>query len=240
MDYKIDSEQFEGPLDLLLHLIKKSNIDIQNINIEEITKQYLNYINLMEQLNLNIASEYLVMAAELLEIKSSSLLPKQEVNEEELEEDSKQNLIDKLIEYEKYKNITKDFKNLEEFRQNIYTKEPTNLTEYMDNNENTNYGFDLSDLIEVFSKFLIEKEQHKPQTTKIENNEYSIKKRCLEIKKIIKAKSKVEFTELFEDCSKKSVIITFLAILSLSKKQEILIEQKNNFNSIFLKEKGEF
>lgn len=240
MDYKIESEQFEGPLDLLLHLIKKSNIDIQNINIEEITKQYLNYINLMEELNLNIASEYLVIAAELLEIKSSSLLPKQEIEDEDGDEDSKQNLINKLIEYEKYKNITKDLKNLEEFRQNIYTKEPNNLIEYIDEEPNANYGFDLNDLIEVFSKFLIEKEQNKPQKTKIENNEYNIKKRCMEIKKIIKLKNKVEFKELFEDYSKESVVITFLAILSMSKNQEIIIEQKNNFNDIFLKEKGEF
>ena len=87
MKYEVNINEFEGPLDLLLHLIKKSNISINEISIDEITKQYLEYINKMEELNLDIASEYLVMAAELIEIKSSSLLPRQEIEEDEFEED---------------------------------------------------------------------------------------------------------------------------------------------------------
>ena len=104
MDYKIEIPEFEGPLDLLIHLIKQANINIQDISIEEITKQYLHYINLMESLNLNVASEYLVMAAELIEIKASSLLPKQEKTDDEFEEDPKEKLIKRLLEYEQYKN----------------------------------------------------------------------------------------------------------------------------------------
>src|SRR5574344_783394 len=99
MDYKVELDQFEGPLDLLLHLIKESNIDILDINIEEITKQYLDYINKAEQMNLDIASEYLVMAAELIEMKSRTLLPKREVDDDEFEEDPREELIRKLIEY---------------------------------------------------------------------------------------------------------------------------------------------
>ena len=99
MDYSIKINEFEGPLDLLLHLIKQSNIDIYDIEISEITKQYLDYINKMEELNINIASSYIVMAAELMEIKSKSLLPKKEDDEEEEDEEvvSKENLINKLI-----------------------------------------------------------------------------------------------------------------------------------------------
>ena len=240
MNYKIETQQFEGPLDLLLHLIKKSNIDIKDINIEEITKQYLNYINLMETLNLNIASEYLVMAAELLEIKSSSLLPKQVQNDDDFEEDLKENLIKRLVEYEKYKTITEDFKKLEEFRQEIYTKEPDNLLEYTDQDEKIDYGVNLNDLIMAFSSFLNSKELSKPLNTKVTNKEYSIEKKCIEIKNILKAKQKCKFNELFKIYSKESIVITFLAILSLTKNQEIEIEQKNNFNEIYLKEKGEF
>ena len=99
MDYSIKINEFEGPLDLLLHLIKQSNIDIYDIEISEITKQYLDYINKMEELNINVASSYIVMAAELMEIKSKSLLPKKE-DEEEIEDEevvSKENLINKLI-----------------------------------------------------------------------------------------------------------------------------------------------
>ena len=104
MDYNIKIDAFEGPLDLLLHLIKEKNVDIYDISIEEITKSYLDYINKMEELNINIASSYLVMAAELMEIKSKSLLPKVE-NEEDNEEEevSRENLINKLVEYKKYK-----------------------------------------------------------------------------------------------------------------------------------------
>ena len=107
MDYSIKIDEFEGPLDLLLHLIKEDNIDIYDISIDKITKDYLDYINKMEELNINVASSYLVMAAELMEIKSKSLLPsnkKEEVSENE-EEVSRERLISKLIEYKKYKEL---------------------------------------------------------------------------------------------------------------------------------------
>ncbi|MEG0266888.1 MAG: segregation/condensation protein A, partial [Bacilli bacterium] len=97
MNYVIEIKDFEGPLDLLLHLIKESKVDIFDVSINDVTKQYMNYLNLMEQLNLNIASEYLVMAAELIEIKSYILLPKKKILEEdEFEEDPRENLIKKL------------------------------------------------------------------------------------------------------------------------------------------------
>ena len=97
MDYKIELEEFVGPMDLLLHLIKKDDVDILEINIEKITKQYLDYINQFKLLNLDIASEYLIMASELIEIKSSLLLPKSKIEEDEYEEDPRENLIKKLL-----------------------------------------------------------------------------------------------------------------------------------------------
>lgn len=130
MEYKVILNDFEGPLDLLLHLIKQSNISIYDISIDQITKQYMDYINKMEELNLTVASEYLIMAAELIEIKSSSLLPKQETHEDEYEEDRREKLISRLIEYEQYKNITKSLKELETSRKDIYTKLPSELTEF--------------------------------------------------------------------------------------------------------------
>lgn len=238
MDYKVEIPEFEGPLDLLLHLIKQDNISIQDISIERITKQYLNYIEMMNDLNLDIASEYLVMAAELIEMKSSSLLPNEEVEEDEFEEDPKNQLINRLLEYEKYKNITNSFKELESFRQEVYTKDPENLTEYQDENANIDYGVDLNDLLEAFKKFLNDKELDKPLNTKITNKEYSIGKRTVEIRDILRKKKKVKFTELFEVLTKEYVVVTFLAILSMSKKQEIELVQTNNFNDIIIKEKG--
>mgnify|MGYP003311480821 CR=1 FL=1 len=239
MDYKVEIPNFEGPLDLLLHLIKQSNIDIYNISIDEITKQYLNYIHLMEELNLNIASEYLVMAAELIEIKSSSLLPKNELTDDEYEEDPKENLIKRLLEYEKYKDLTNNFRQLEEYRKEIFTRDPDNLLEYKNDDQNYNLGVDLSDLIKAFSNFIKQKELDKPLNTKITNKEYSVGKRCFEIKKLLKRKQKIEFKELFEEFSKEYIVVTFLAILSMSRKQEIEIEQESNFKNIIIREKGE-
>lgn len=239
MDYKIEIPEFEGPLDLLLHLIKQSDIDIQNISIEKITKQYLDYINMMEKMNLNIASEYLVMAAELIEIKAMSLLPKQDIIDDDFEEDPKEKLIKRLLEYEQYKNVTNDLKKLEEFRHEIYTKEPNTLLEYKENNNDIDFGVNLNDLLEAFSKLIEQKDLAKPLNTKITNKEYSVGKRCYEIKNILKKRTKVEFKELFEDFSKEYVVVTFLAILSMSRKQEIEIEQEDNFKSIIIKEKGE-
>ena len=99
MEYTVTIDNFDGPLDLLLHLIKKMDIDIYEISIEEITKQYLNYITTMQKMNLDIASEYLVMASELMEIKSSSLLPKSNIEDDEYVEDPKETLIKRLIVY---------------------------------------------------------------------------------------------------------------------------------------------
>lgn len=238
MKYEVNINEFEGPLDLLLHLIKQSNISINEISIDEITKQYLNYINKMEQLNLNIASEYLVMAAELMEIKSYSLLPHQEIDDDEFEEDPKEQLIKRLLEYEQYKNLTTTFKELENFRKEIYTKEPDNLLEYKEEDKNIDYGVNLDDLVKAFSKFLQEKELDKPLETKISTKEYSVGKRSFEIRNILRKKKKMNFLDLFEVYNKEYVVVTFLAILALTRKQEIDIEQENNFNNIIIKEKG--
>ena len=239
MQYKIEIPEFEGPFDLLLHLIKKDNINIQDICIEDITKQYLSYIHLMEQMNLNIASEYLVMAAELLEIKSASILPKQDDVQDDYEEDPKANLINKLLEYEKYKNMTDEFRQMENARHEVFTKEANNLNEFKDENTSTDFGVDLNDLLEAFSSFIKQQETNKPLNTKITNKEYHVGKRCQEIKKLLKVKKRIEFKDLFECFSKEIVVVTFLAILSMSRKQEIVIEQEYNFKNIIIKEKGD-
>ena len=103
MDYKVTIDNFDGPLDLLLHLIKSSDIDIYVISIEEISKQYLDYIQAMKELNLDVASEYLVMASELMVIKSMLLLPQTKLEDEDYEEDPREQLIQRLIEYKQYK-----------------------------------------------------------------------------------------------------------------------------------------
>ena len=232
MDYSIKINEFEGPLDLLLHLIKQSNIDIYDIEISEITKQYLDYINKMEELNINVASSYIVMAAELMEIKSKSLLPKKEEVEEEEEVVSKENLINKLIEYKKYKEMTDSFKELETNRQSIYIKSPEKLKNYLDETIVKNDDTSIDDLVEAFKNFLDRKNLEKPITTKITNKEYSVKERKYNIKNILREKKKVLFTDLFEENNTGFIIVTFLSILEMTKEKEILIKQDTNFSNI--------
>ena len=238
MEYTITIDAFSGPLDLLLHLIKQSNINIWDINIDEITKQYMNFINQMEKLNLNIASEYLVMAAELIEIKSSSLLPKEEIPEDEYEEDKRQNLINRLLEYEQYKNITSVFKELENIRHEVYTRTPSELSSYKEEIKYEEKQLDIDVLINALNAFLTKKELDKPLNTKITGKEYSVDKRNVEIKNILKKKKRIEFFELFDKLDRDYIVVTFLSILDLAKKQELEIIQDKNFNNIILKERG--
>lgn len=236
MEYKITINDFEGPMDLLLHLIKIHDMDIFNISISDITEQYLKFIEEMEEMNLNIASEYLIMAAELLEIKSSILLPKNNVEEEE--EDPKEELINRLLEYKIYKEVTNDFKELETKRQDYYTKDIEDLKEFR-NNDNMNLDIELNDLLDAFSKFLIRKQEEKPLNTKISKKEYSVKVRCDEIRTLLKKKKKIDFEELFEVYQKDYIIVTFLSILSLARHHELEIIQNDNFDKIHLSYRGE-
>ncbi|HIU39741.1 MAG TPA: segregation/condensation protein A [Candidatus Aphodocola excrementigallinarum] len=232
MQYKVMINEFEGPLDLLLHLIKENDIDIYDIKIEEVTKQYLDYIKAMKELNLSIASEYLVMASELIEIKSKMLLPKKEVKEEDdYEEDPKELLIQRLLNYKKYKEVTNEFKELEETRKQVFTKEPSNLSYYAINEEN-NDDVSLTDLMDAINNLLKRKELEKPIETKITKKELSVTERVNKIRSILKCKKEVNFDELFDVQTKEEVIVSFLSILEMVKKNEITLTQDKNFNAI--------
>ncbi len=232
MHYEVNIDEFSGPLDLLLHLIKKDNIDIYDISLEKITNEYLEYIKKMEEMNLDIASEYLVMASELIEYKSRSLLRQKE--EEEIEQDPKEELIKRLVDYKKYKEVTETFRNLENLRSDIYTKTPSNISEYDESLKNDGL-VSVDDLMEAFKKFLSRKEYEKPLNTKVTTKELSVSDRIIRIRDILKNKREVNFIELFDDFSKKYVVVTFLSILEMSKNNEIVIMQENNFENIIIK-----
>ncbi len=234
MHYEVKINEFEGPLDLLLHLIKKSNIDIYDISLVEITNQYLDYINKMEELNLDIASEYLVLASELLQYKSSMLLPKKEETPDDYEEDFKSELIKKLVDYKKYKEVCETFKVLEENRSNFYTKTPSDISLYSEKSLN-NDNVTVDDLIDAFKKFMERREFEKPLNTKITTKELSVSDRVIEIRNMLRNKKSVNFMELFTRRDKSYVVVTFLSILEMAKDLEISIEQDNNFNDIIIK-----
>lgn len=235
MDYEVKIDAFEGPLDLLLHLIKESKVNIWDIEIVDITTQYLDYIKRMESLNLNIASEYLIMASELIEMKSKLLLPRHQEIEEE-EEDPREALIQRLIEYQQYKDVTEKFKELSEVRKEVYTKIPDSLKEYQEDGVVMNSDVSLDDLVSAFEKFLKRKEKEKPLSTTVTKKEISVEERRKSIQKILHTKKKVDFFELFDVITKEYIVVTFLAILEMARKSELYIRQENNFDKITVEE----
>lgn len=239
MDYAVKINDFEGPLDLLLHLIKESNVDIYDISIEDVTKQYLDYIKKMEELNLSIASEYLIMAAELIEIKSKMLLPKRQLENSDEEIDDREDLINRLIEYQKYKEITSKLKEFRNDRDMFYTKDPSNLNEFKTENTTIDLQVDFNDLMDAFQKYLERKKLEKPLNTRITKKELSVRDRCIKIKDILREKKEVNFNELFDIVNVPYVVVTFLSILELVKKNEIILTQNDNFSDINLSLRGE-
>ena len=232
MEITLRIDDFEGPMDLLLHLIKEKKMDLLNLKIEVIIDEYLKFIDEMERLNLDIASSYLVMASELIEMKSRLLLPRQAEVEEE-EEDPKQDLVNRLIEYQRYKDLTEDFKELENERKQIYTRLPENLKEYSDSNKVINNSdVSLNDLLEAFQKFLERKKLEQPLHTKVTKKEYSVDDSIKSIKTKLKKGVKVDFFSLFETKTKSYIVVTFLAILELAKLGELLISQDKKTKNI--------
>ncbi len=229
MDFKIN--EFEGPLDLLLHLIKESKMNIMDIEIEKITDQYMNYLDLQEKMNLEIASEYLVMASELIELKSKLLLPNPK-NEEGEEEDPREELVNRLLEYQAYKEITKVLQDKENLRKEIYTKAPENIRNYVEEDVSITTDVTLDDLVEAFKKYLERKKETKPLQTKITVNEVTVSSRRHDIKNLLRKKKRVSFFELFPVVSKEYVIATFLAVLEMAKSHELTITQDGTFDDI--------
>ena len=230
MDIEFKIDKFEGPLDLLLHLVKINKMNILDIEIEKITEQYLNYLNKMEKMNLEITSNYLVIASELIYIKSKMLLPRVE---EEIEEDPREESATKLIEYQVYKEITEKLKEKERNRKEIYTNSGVDIKQYVEDIEKKmETNVELDDLVNAFKKFLLRREEEKPIKTKITEKEITVQERKTRIKNILLTKKKISFYELFEDYNKEYILATFLAILELTKEKTITIKQENTFSDI--------
>jgi segregation and condensation protein A len=243
MPYQVKIEAFEGPLDLLLHLINRLEIDIYDIPVAQITGQYLEYIHAMNELKLDIASEFLVMAAELLAIKSKMLLPKHEEeldtddSEFDFEEDPREELVARLIEYRKFKEAANDLKSLEEERGLMFTKPPSDLSDFAKEikPQKTDIHVSLYDMLAAFQKLLRRKKLQRPLATKIARQEISIETRMEEILTELKhSKSRRNFNELFPFPHKEHIVVTFLAVLELIKRNEIDVEQEENFGEIFV------
>ena len=236
MIYNFTINDFEGPLDLLLHLIKINKMEIETINLESITNQYLLFIEQMKYKSIDIASEYLVMASELVHIKSKLLVNEKDEESDEYEINSEEELKEKLLEYERIKEVTNTFKDLENARGEVYTKIPMNMSEYK-TDTHLDTSITLDDLIQAFENFLNREKLKKPINTRITKKELSVADRVKSIRNIFKTKNKISFKDLFDNYEKPYIIVTFLSILEMSKNNEITVTQKDNFSDIILEKK---
>lgn len=239
MTYNFHINDFEGPLDLLLHMVKVSEVDIYEINIRTIIDQYLEFIHSLEEKNIDIASEYLVMASELIHLKSKLLINRKEEVEEEGEFSfaSEEDLKNKLIEYERYKEITKNFQELEEKRSEVYTKLPENLKDFLPEAKLTKGEFCVDDLLNAYMQYLNRLKLSKPLNTRITKKELSVDDKIKEIRDILEKRKRVNFIELFTEPTKEYVVVTFLSILEMCKLNEITLTQEDNYSPIMIEKR---
>ncbi len=233
-DYKIELEVFEGPLDLLLYLIKKEEIDIYDIPIEKINKQYMEYLDFMRMLDLNIAGEFLVMAATLMMIKSRMLLPVEDRPElEDDEEDPRWDLVKQLVEYKKFKDIASKLHVQELEQENIF-EIGQDLTILDDSDDGIELeDVNLYDLISAFNRVL--KRAKKDVVGDIFSDQFTVAEKMDELVSVLRKKRSVHFSSLFTDKSTKhEVVCTFLALLELIKLKKITIYQDRQFSDIMI------
>ena len=227
---------FEGPLDLLLHLVKTAKMSIYDIDTKKIIDEYLAFIDTLDKNDIDNASEYLVMAAELIHLKSRLLLnlDSEEDNNDEYSINSEEDLKNKLIEYERYRNVTNLFKELEENRSEFFTKYPENLNEFVEKKEIEKGSLNANLLAMALNELQKRMNYQKPVNTKITRREISVEDRKKYIRNVLDTRKKVNFMDLFEDYNKEMVVATFLSILDMCKNKEILLTQKNNFDNIII------
>jgi segregation and condensation protein A len=233
--YQIVLPIFEGPMDLLLHLIRENKVDIYDIPIAEVTDQYLQYLYLMEAMDLDIAGEFLVMAATLLEIKSRMLLPPDPIAEDDEESvDPRTELVERLIEYQRYKEAAELFREHETERQKVFKGASRDIE--IDYTPYLLKDVQPEDLIKALQRLLAEVGEGEEEVTTIIRKRISVRMKMSEIwRRVTNSGQGVLFDELFDDPKDRAdIVITFLAILELLKLQRIAVKQNKTFDRIKL------
>lgn len=233
--YKLKLENFEGPLDLLCHLIDKNKMDIYDINLSEITDQYIDYINKMEKMNLEVTSEFLVMASTLLYLKSKNLLPSQVEDEKELTEEE---LLQRIIEYKKYKEITKKLNEMYENNNKIVCKLPEKIEL---SKQNVEVNYEKEKIAEIYSQIIAKNASRLNQNAKnIEKiaitETYTVTDKVKEMFRELLHHKKFVFNNLFPNkkCSKPEIVTAFTGLLELSRKNKVLTNQEELFGNILV------
>lgn len=238
MEFQVEIANFAGPMDLLLHLVKSTKLDIYEIKMSEIIDSYLEYIHSLKELNIDISSSFLLMAATLVHIKSKKLIGKT-TEEENLDDEfaitSEDELKERLIEYENYQKMTKEFQRLEEKRQEIYTKIPENLKDFQEVQTPINEeGLTAIDLWQALKEVDARFHYKEPKNTKITKKEISVESRKVWIRQKLEQVEKCNFLDLFEVPKKDYIIATFLAVLEMSKEKTIKLTQESAFTEIWI------
>jgi segregation and condensation protein A len=240
-EINVKLDVFEGPLDLLLHLIKKLEIDIYDIPISDVTEQYMTYIHTMKTLELEVAGEYLVMAATLMAIKSQMLLPKQEleIEEEEIEgEDPRDALVAQLLEYRKFKYAAEVLSEKADERSLYYTKEPMDVDQYKDYNPKLPLNqLNTIDLFLAFHSMLEKRKKKKVVETTVATDDVTIEEKIQMIEAQIARLPRNKgctFDSFFTGESRSEIVTTFMALLELMKTGRIKVEQEANYEPIML------
>ena len=241
---KVKVADFEGPFDLLLHLIKKNKMNIYNIEIYKVTNQYLEYLNTRKVMDLEITSEFIVVAATLIEIKSKNLLPKVKVDEEEeSEEDIEKRLMERLIEYKKIKNVSEFFKNKYINAGEVFSKKPEIIEEIKPekiDNDDIFKNLTLLDLYNIYNKILETYREKQNKVNVVQKNiyvdKYKVEDKMEELLERFNSSEVIEFNNLMKESTcKLETVVTFLALLELIKIRTIQVFQDESFSNILIK-----
>lgn len=231
--YYVKLDAFSGPLDLLLHLINQDEVDIYDIPVATITEQYMQYIHTLQRLELNVASEYLVMAATLIALKSQMLLPNEpiEMENEEYMEDPRTELMQRLIEYRKYKEAAEALKEKEIESNQTFTREPILFDHAATNQPILNDDTSIYDMLGALNKLFERKKWSKQLDTKIKKIDVPIEQRMDEVLETLKnSEQGISFYNLFVYQSRAHIVVTFIAILELMKVKKVYCQQKKQLD----------
>ena len=231
MSYRVRLDVFEGPLDLLLHLVKKNEVDLHNIPIATITDQYLEYLDLLQQLDLDMAGEYLVMAATLLHLKSRTLLPSEEVIDEESGEDPRAELARQLMEYQRFKEVADVLSQKDLLGRDVFSRAP--LRNEVTDEQDIVYDVSLGDLLDALQEVLKNAEPDVVHQVILE--QISLRETVCYVLDLLRERSQLNFTELLSaNTTRLQILVTFLATLELVRTRMIDVQQEERFGPIVL------
>jgi segregation and condensation protein A len=231
MSYRVKLDIFEGPLDLLLHLVKKNEVDLSDIPVATITDQYLAYLELLQQLDLDVAGEYLVMAATLLHIKSRMLLPAGEAGEDEEGEDPRAELARQLLEYRRFKEAAESLNRRAILERDVFARAP--LRDETDTEQDLVYDVSLGDLLDALQEVI---KRAAPETVhQVILEQVSLREQLCFILDTLREKTEALFTDLFPvGVTRLQILVTFLALLELVRLRMVQVHQEERFGPIML------